>query len=104
MWLLLVAVPFPTDGIYCDYIHIPSPLQVTIQVENIDKRGSFIGTLFYEGSKNLAQSLIEEGLAYLHSSAYGALYDVLYPAEREAKKRRLKIWESYDESQVEDER
>ena len=59
--------------------------------------------MYYEGNKNLAQSLLEEGLAYLHSSAYGSMYDMLEGTEREAKRRRIRIWEEYDETHAEEE-
>ena len=67
-------------------------------MDSIDKRGSFIGNLYYENTRNLAQSLLEEGLAYIHSSAYGAILDLYDATEKMAKKRQLRIWENYDET------
>lgn len=59
---------------------------VEIEVEGTDKTGGFIGTLWL-GKENIAVSLLEEGLASVHSySADQSAYTTqLYSAENKAK-------------------
>lgn len=70
---------------------------VEIDVENTDKVGGFIGTL-YVNRENFAKILLEEGLASVH--AYSAEQTgnatELFAAEQKAKDARKGIWHDYD--------
>ncbi|KAI9318980.1 hypothetical protein BX666DRAFT_1876151 [Dichotomocladium elegans] len=71
---------------------------VEIQVDNVDKVGSFIGTIFING-ENLALALLERGLATVHDfSANESQYSSqLYNAERTARAARKGLWKDYNE-------
>ncbi|KAI9251523.1 hypothetical protein BDA99DRAFT_552985 [Phascolomyces articulosus] len=71
---------------------------VEIQIENTDKTGAFIGSLFING-ENLAVLLLQEGLANIHEySANESQYtNQLYGAERNARASRKGLWKDYDE-------
>lgn len=60
---------------------------VEIEVENVDKTGGFIGTLWLNQTDNMAVELLNQGLATIHSySADQSSYtNQLYAAERGAK-------------------
>ncbi|KAI9494738.1 hypothetical protein BDB00DRAFT_286742 [Zychaea mexicana] len=77
---------------------------VDIQVENVDKTGSFIGSLFING-ENLAVLLLQEGLANIHEySANESQYtNQLYTAERNAQASRKGLWKDYDEEKEQQE-
>ena len=70
---------------------------VEIDVENTDKVGGFIGTL-YVNRENFAKLLLEEGFASVH--AYSAEQtgnaNELFAAEKKAKEERKGIWKDYD--------
>lgn len=74
---------------------------VEIEVETVDKTGTFIGSL-WENKINVGVVLLEAGLAKLHPSfaadrtAEGAS---LISAEKQAKDARRKVWESYVEAE-----
>jgi staphylococcal nuclease domain-containing protein 1 len=72
---------------------------VEIDVENIDKVGGFIGTL-YVNRENFAKILVEEGLASVH--AYSAEQSghgpELFAAEEKAKEARKGLWHDWDPS------
>ncbi|KAI9804408.1 MAG: hypothetical protein M1825_001307 [Sarcosagium campestre] len=76
---------------------------VEIDVENIDKVGGFIGTL-YINRESFAKILVEEGLASVH--AYSAEQSgharELFAAESRAKEARKNIWQDWDPSKEED--
>ncbi|GAV82791.1 SNase domain-containing protein/TUDOR domain-containing protein [Cephalotus follicularis] len=74
---------------------------VEIEVETVDRTGTFIGSL-WESRTNMAVSLLEAGLAKLQTS-FGSdripdahLFD---QAERSAKMKKLKIWENFVEGE-----
>lgn len=73
---------------------------VEIDVEDNDKVGGFIGTL-YINRENFAKLLVEEGLASVH--AYSAEKSgnaaELFAAEKRAKEQRKNIWQHWDPSQ-----
>jgi len=73
---------------------------VEIDVENIDRVGGFIGTMF-TGRENVAKLLVEEGLASVH--AYSAEQSPhgsdLFAAEKRAKEAKKGIWHDYNPSQ-----
>ncbi|KAI7860214.1 hypothetical protein BDC45DRAFT_600942 [Circinella umbellata] len=71
---------------------------VEIQIENTDKTGAFIGSLFI-GGENLAVLLLREGLANIHEySANESQYtNQLYDGERAGRAARKNLWKDYDE-------
>lgn len=73
---------------------------VEIDVDDTDKQGGFIGTL-YVNRENFAKLLVEEGLATVHAysaekSGNGA---ELLAAEQKAKEARRGLWHDWDPSQ-----
>jgi len=71
--------------------------EVEIEVDSIDKAGNFIGFLWVDG-KNLSVALVEEGLSTVHFSAERTShFRALQIAESNAKARRDKIWQDYEE-------
>ncbi|KAG0489901.1 hypothetical protein HPP92_006764 [Vanilla planifolia] len=74
---------------------------VEIEVETVDRTGTFLGSL-WESRSNIGAVLLEAGLAKLQT-AFGAdrISDahVLSQAEQSAKQQKLKIWENYVEGQ-----
>jgi staphylococcal nuclease domain-containing protein 1 len=73
---------------------------VALKVETSDKNFScIIGWLFLEHKTNLAISLVEEGLAMVHSASAekSEYYRLLSQAEENAKSKRIKIWKDYVE-------
>ncbi|KAJ7569603.1 hypothetical protein O6H91_01G085700 [Diphasiastrum complanatum] len=76
---------------------------VEIEVETVDRTGTFLGTL-WESKVNVGIALLEAGLAKLQSTiSADRLIDghLLAQAEQRAKKQCLKVWESYVEGQEE---
>jgi staphylococcal nuclease domain-containing protein 1 len=73
---------------------------VEIDVENTDKVGGFIGTL-YVGRENFARALVEEGLAEVHaySAEQSGHANELFAAEQKAKEGRKGMWHDWDPSQ-----
>jgi staphylococcal nuclease domain-containing protein 1 len=76
---------------------------VEIDVEDCDKVGGFIGTL-YVNRENFAKALLEEGLATVHaySAEKSGNANELFAAERRAKDARKGLWHDYDPSQEEE--
>ncbi|KAF2728515.1 hypothetical protein EJ04DRAFT_569467 [Polyplosphaeria fusca] len=76
---------------------------VEIDVEDCDKVGGFIGTL-YVNRENFAKALLEEGLASVHaySAEKSGNATELFAAEQKAKDARKGLWHDYDPSQDED--
>ncbi|PVH99137.1 hypothetical protein DM02DRAFT_672871 [Periconia macrospinosa] len=76
---------------------------VEIDVEDCDKVGGFIGTL-YINRENFAKTLVEEGLASVHaySAEKAGNANELFAAEERAKQARKNLWQDYDPSQDED--
>lgn len=70
---------------------------VEIDVENTDKMGGFIGTL-YVNRENFAKLLLEEGFASVHgySAEQSGNATELRAAEQKAKDARKGIWHDYD--------
>jgi staphylococcal nuclease domain-containing protein 1 len=73
---------------------------VEIDVEDNDKNGGFIGTL-YVNRENFAKLLLEEGYASVHaySAEKSGSAAELFAAEKKAKDARKGIWHDYDPSQ-----
>lgn len=74
---------------------------VEIDVENTDKMGGFIGTL-YVNRENFAKLLLEEGFASVHgySAEQSGNATELRAAEQKAKDGRKGIWHDYDPNHV----
>ena len=70
---------------------------VEIDVENTDKVGGFIGTL-YINRENFAKLLLEEGLATVHaySAEQSGNATELFAAEQKAKDARKGLWHDHD--------
>ncbi|VDK66149.1 unnamed protein product [Onchocerca ochengi] len=70
--------------------------EVEVEVEGMDKSGSFIGYMFVQteqGLCNMSVALVENGLASVHFTAErGSYYSQLCVAEENAKKAKLGIW------------
>ncbi|KAF2748085.1 hypothetical protein M011DRAFT_493974 [Sporormia fimetaria CBS 119925] len=77
---------------------------VEIDIDDCDKVGGFIGTL-YVNRENFAKSLLEEGLASVHaySAEKSGNANELYAAEKKAKDARKGLWQDWDPSQEEEE-
>ncbi|XP_011082808.1 ribonuclease TUDOR 1 [Sesamum indicum] len=74
---------------------------VEIEVETVDRTGTFLGTL-WESKTNVAIPLLEAGLAKLQTSfGLDRIPDahLLVQAEQSAKQKKLKIWENYVEGE-----
>ncbi|KAF2085495.1 hypothetical protein K490DRAFT_58641 [Saccharata proteae CBS 121410] len=73
---------------------------IEIDVEDCDKVGGFIGTL-YVNRENFAKLLVEEGLASVHaySAEKSGNANELFAAEQKAKEARKGMWHSWDPSQ-----
>ncbi|KAI7901007.1 uncharacterized protein BX663DRAFT_515989 [Cokeromyces recurvatus] len=71
---------------------------VEIEVENVDKVGSFVGSMFVNG-ENLAVALLSQGFGYIHEySANDSHYaNQLYNAELEARNEKRGLWADYSE-------
>ncbi|CAA3011936.1 staphylococcal nuclease domain-containing 1-like [Olea europaea subsp. europaea] len=74
---------------------------VEIEVETVDRTGTFLGTL-WEARTNVAVTLLEAGLAKLQTN-FGTdrIPDahLLVQAEQSAKMKKLKIWENHVEGE-----
>ncbi|KIV85311.1 hypothetical protein PV11_01016 [Exophiala sideris] len=72
---------------------------VEIDVENTDKVGGFIGSM-YVGRENFAKALVEEGLAEVHaySAEQSGHANELFAAEAKAKEARKGMWHDWDPS------
>ena len=70
---------------------------VDIEVESVDKNGTFLGSVFLPDKRNLGAALLEQGLATLVQPAAdrSAHATELNRAEQVAKAASLKIWEGY---------
>lgn len=73
---------------------------VEIDVEDTDKVGGFIGTM-YVGRENFARVLVEEGLAEVHqfSAEKSGHANELNAAEKKAKEARKGMWKDWDPNQ-----
>ncbi|XP_047081605.1 ribonuclease TUDOR 1-like [Lolium rigidum] len=73
---------------------------VEIEVETVDRNGTFLGSL-WESKTNISSVLLEAGLAKLSSFGLDRIADahILTKAEQSAKKKKLKIWENYVEGE-----
>lgn len=73
---------------------------VEIDVDDCDKQGGFIGTL-YVNRESFAKLLVEEGLASVHaySAEKSGNGNELFAAEQKAKDTRRGMWQDWDPSQ-----
>lgn len=66
--------------------------EIKIEIEGVDKGGSFIGHVFTEDGTNIAVALVESGYAAVHKTAYNSpYYTVLNTAETRAKERNQNV-------------
>ncbi|MCO5577351.1 hypothetical protein L7F22_031180 [Adiantum nelumboides] len=78
--------------------------EVEIEVEAVDKTGTFLGSL-WESKTNVAVLLLEAGLAKLHpffSADRTTEGHLLVQTEERAKKEKKKVWENYIEGKEEE--
>uniref|UniRef100_A0A0N5CHK2 Micrococcal nuclease n=1 Tax=Strongyloides papillosus TaxID=174720 RepID=A0A0N5CHK2_STREA len=72
---------------------------VEVEIESVDKTGGFIGQIYLVnkgGNINVAKSLVENGLAYVHGTIDKTRFaSEFYAAEDSAKKKKLNLWENY---------
>lgn len=75
---------------------------VEIDVENTDKVGGFIGSM-YIGRENFARALLEEGLAEVHaySAEQSGNANEYFAAEKKAKESKKGMWHDWDPSKEE---
>jgi staphylococcal nuclease domain-containing protein 1 len=75
---------------------------VTLQVENVDKTGGFIGNIFLaeEKDSNCALLLLKNGLASVHdySASQSSFASQFYAAEKSAQELHIGIWKDFDAS------
>ena len=73
---------------------------VEIDVEDTDKQGGFIGTM-YVNRESFAKVLVEEGLASVHaySAEKSGNANELFATEEKAKEARRGLWQDWDPSQ-----
>jgi len=75
--------------------------EVKVEIEGIDKGGSFIGSLFTDDGINISVGLIEAGFAAVFKSAQNSPYfSLLSNAEQKAKEKRLNRWKNYVEEKL----
>ena len=68
--------------------------EVKVEIEGVDKGGSFIGQLFTDDNINLSVGLVEAGYAAVFKSAANSpYYGALSAAEQRAKEKRLNVSE-----------
>eukprot|EP01137_Pigoraptor_chileana_P032464 Opistho-2@21860 len=75
---------------------------VDVEVETIDNRGGFVGTVYIDG-ESLAVGLVEQGFAFV----FGSLEKTpnareLKASEERARAKLLGVWKDYKEEPVED--
>nr|XP_023647180.1 staphylococcal nuclease domain-containing protein 1 [Paramormyrops kingsleyae] len=76
--------------------------EVEVEVESMDKAGSFIGWLHVDGV-NLSVALVEHCLSKVHFTAErSSYYKTLVSAEEGARQRKEKIWANYEEKTAEE--
>ena len=73
---------------------------VEIDIEDTDKQGGFIGTI-YINRESFAKVLVEEGLASVHaySAEKSGNANELFAAEQKAKEARRGLWHDWDPAQ-----
>ena len=78
-------------GLECIHLRRVLILQVDVEVESMDKRGSFIGWLYVD-EVNLSVALVEAGLSKVHFSAeLSSHFSDLQEAEKLAKAKRINV-------------
>lgn len=76
--------------------------EVEVEIENIDRSGAFLGSLYLTDKRSLGAALLREGYARrvgaaADRSAHG---EELFAAEAEAKVSNLRVWENYSEEEA----
>lgn len=74
-------------------------LEVTIEVETMDKGGNFVGSLYTANKKNFSTILLDAGLASVHYPSAERMRDGkdLIAAENSAKSKKAGVWKNWDE-------
>lgn len=76
--------------------------EVSLQVDNHDKAGNFIGWLWAD-NLNMSVELVRNGFASVHFTGEKSQFaSLLKSAEDGAKRQRLRIWKDYVEEKPED--
>lgn len=70
---------------------------VDIEVETVDKNGTFLGSIYLGDKRNYSAAILEEGLAYRVQPAAdrSTCGSELAAAEEVAKGKGIKVWENY---------
>ena len=65
-----------------------------IEIDSMDKRGTFFGTLLYSNNKDLSEALVADGLAEINiiGNKYPTNYDLLEELEEDAKYEKKGVW------------
>ncbi|CAD5216145.1 unnamed protein product [Bursaphelenchus xylophilus] len=75
--------------------------EVQLDIDSLDRTGGFIGFVFAQGEKgqfNVAEQLVERGLATVHFTAEKTkYYNQLLNAEKKARDSKLRLWKNYVE-------
>mmetsp|Transcript_9572 Transcript_9572/g.26839 ORF Transcript_9572/g.26839 Transcript_9572/m.26839 type:complete len:915 (-) Transcript_9572:45-2789(-) len=71
---------------------------VNVEVENVDKGGSFLGKLFVKELGDFGLHLVAQGMAQVHegSARRMARAQDYFTAEKDAQAKRLLVWKNYD--------
>jgi len=90
------AEPFANEAHHFTRLHMMQR-EVDLEIETCDRGGSFLGSLFM-GGDSLAVNLLQNGYAWLSESADRSPYfNQLEAAQNNAKARKVRVWERYDE-------
>lgn len=77
---------------------------VSIQIDSMDKKGNFIGWIFYKGEDNKETSinlqLVKLGFAQVRDSSAASTLNELKSAEVVAREKKLGLWLNYQEPKV----
>ncbi|CAF1029256.1 unnamed protein product, partial [Adineta ricciae] len=96
------AEPFGAEALTFSKEHFLQR-DVFVEIESMDRGGSFIGRLSTADGHSAALMLVQAGLAKVHDSAYGTpLYKQLLEAEDKCRKERVGVWTNYEEPTAKD--
>lgn len=89
--------PFGDESLMYAKLHFLQR-EVTVEVLNVDKGGSFIGNLFLQGKKeSLVMELLREGVVYVNEASIGFCRqaEAMEEAEESAKQNKKGYWKNY---------
>jgi len=69
--------------------------EVEVEVEAVDKGGTFMGTLWVNG-ESLGLQLLRNGYAWLQNADRSPYHSQMEAAEQVAQTAKLRVWENYD--------